>query len=382
MNKTLRFLAAMLVLTFGLSTAFAEASNPVEVQCPDNFRLIHISQPNDGCFLLTGMAGDPNDAYGMMLCVNTDGQVLWSQKAEGSNRYGGAEYLDKDTIVALRSKGETEKWTVQFIKQGKVVRQTKTLTGVAGIHCTADNLFTYGTPKSHSARIEKFNAEGESIWKIDWKEPLHFSGIVSLGDLHVAYGTNNTRDRRSRPNSVVLAFDDQGKILWRHDSEAYETYCDASWTDGHLVLVGYTIPPSRMENPDPNMDRAENGFVTEYTEQGRVWRMDYVYTLPGDDFPVDNEMTSVVPVQNGCLVSQVAEYKARLLLMDSKGNLVKEWAEDVDGVYSVDFTRLLQSNGKTYLIASGNDGPILGDFGDDLPMPGKITIIKEISVPE
>jgi hypothetical protein len=136
-----------------------------------------------------------------------------------------------------------------------------------------------------------------------------------------------------------------------------------------------------MENPDPSFDRAENGFVTEFTEHGQVWRMDYVYTLPGDDFTVDNEMTSVVPVQNGYLVSQVAQYKVRLLLVDSNGNLVKEWAKDVGGVYNPLFTCLLQSNSKVYLVVSGDDGPVVGDFGDDLPMPGTITTIQEISIP-
>ena len=381
MNKVRFSLAVILLAALSLSTASAKAPKPIEVQYPDDFSVSHISQPNDGCFILTGVIGAPNDTSHMMLCV-TDGQVLWLQKAEGADWYRGAEYLDKDTIVALHSKGQTGKWTVQFIQQGKVIHQTKTLTGVSGIHCASGSLFTYGTPKSQSARIEKFNAEGESMWRIDWKEPLHFSGIVSLGNLHVAYGTNNIRDGSTRPNSVVLAFDEQGTILWRHDSEAYEVYRDATWTDGHLVLVGHTIPPSRMENPDSNLDSAEYGFVTEYSEQGQVWRTDYVYTLPEEDFIVDNEITSVVPVQNGYLVSQVAQYKVRLLLVDSDGNLVKEWAEDVDAVYNPLLTRLLQSNDKVYLVVSGDNGPVLGDFGDELPMPGKITTIKEISIPE
>jgi hypothetical protein len=177
MNKPLCFLAAMLVVAFGLPTAFAEAPKPIEIQCPAGFSVTHIGQPNAGHFLLTGIADDPSGTGGIMLCVGTDGQVLWLQKVEGSRRYGGAEYLDKGTIVALRSKGETEKWTAQFIRQGKVIHETKTLTGVAGIHCASGSLFTYGTSKPHSARIEKFNAEGESMWKIDWKELCAFRAL-------------------------------------------------------------------------------------------------------------------------------------------------------------------------------------------------------------
>lgn len=390
MKTILRAGLISLLIALVVLPVLADNAGIYTVQCERGFMLQSVDATEDGTFLFAGLS-DIRGAAAEIMSVGGDGKIIWSRKhegLEGFNVYRDAEYLDQDTIVALRSNDLDDtsgSWLFEIINNRDVVFQSEPIIHASGIHCVSDGFFVLSRPGDQLSRIEKYDTAGTSLWKIEWKERLSFTGIVSQGDRHIAYGSKTImeNDWESGPTSVVVAFDDHGNILWRHDSESYEGYSDAVLTDDHLVLIGNTVPQSRLENPDPNRDNLEHGFVTEYTEQGCVWRLDSTYVLPDEDYAMDTQMTSVVAVDDGYLVSQVANYKVRLLLADADGNLVEEWEEDTSGVLGLSFASLFKTNDKIYLIAVGQDGSVVDFYEDkDSLSPGNIVTIREISISE
>lgn len=386
MNKALCFFLTGLLVAFSLSGAFAD-TGIIEAQCPSDFFVQNISGSDDGTFLLAGSTGRPLKYNPLMMRIGLDGAALWSmreKKTSPSEVYRDAKSLEDGTVVAMRGV-KNYKWIVERIKEGKVTWKSKPMKNRFDVYPTSKGFLVYSKPDYNSLRILSVGMEGDDLWRIDLDEPIKLTGILTGDGVHVAFGDKVIRekDRERDPTSVVFAFDDQGSILWRHDSTANEEYKAAAWTDqGHVVLAGDI--PAVMEGKDMiRLVSKARSFVTEYDANGCVWRTDIPYVK--GEAEVEGWMASVLPVEGGYLVSaQVSLLSAtvRMFFVDRKGVLQKEWDESTGALYSPSTASLYAVGQTAYLLASGNVKPENpGDFGDGyVEVPYK-TILKEIRIP-
>ncbi|MGJ4849067.1 hypothetical protein ACH6CV_02325 [Bacillota bacterium Meth-B3] len=383
---------AMLLIPFGLTTAFADQSNVVEVQCPSDFFLTHVDCNEDGTFLLSGSTGTPMDSAPEMFGIDVNGHALWSiqgtHKAGSTGLYRSAAWLDNDTIIALCSEPNYpgyNTFVVQLIEQGEIVWQSEPMEGIMGVFPAPNGFLMTINRDAASASIIRMNFDGELLWQIDWPEWLTFKGILTRGDTHVAFGSKTIRegDREHDPTSVVIAFDDRGTILWRHDGLSSEEFTAAVWADQDgIILIGDTYGSLADALPLTD-DRWGKGFIAKFTELGQVWRTDHTYHMRGTDRRItEGRMTSIIPVQDGYLASARVgpRYQTQqLLFIDKNGIVQKEWNEDMNGVYTYSSLSLHQAHNMPYLIASGYSVPAEPDrsFLDE-PM---MTILKKINIP-
>ncbi|MEA4897583.1 MAG: hypothetical protein VB115_04980 [Christensenellaceae bacterium] len=382
---------AMLLIPFGLTTAFADQSNVVEVQCPSDFFLTHVDCNEDGTFLLAGSTGTPMDSAPEMFGIDVNGHALWSiqgaHKAGSTGLYRSAAWLDNDTIIALCSEPNYpgyNTFVVQLIEQSEIIWQSEPMEGIMGVFPAPDGFLMTSNRDAASASIIRMNFDGELLWQIDWPEWLTFQGILTRGDTHVAFGSKTIRegDYDHDPTSVVIAFDDGGNILWRHDSLTSEEFTDGIWVDqDHLVLIGDALPDGTDFATD---ERWGYSFIAQYNEAGQLWRTPYHYTLNGRVSEGTTE--SIIKFENGYLVAvhpRGRDAQIYLLYYGHDGSLVQKWPEPMGDIGLIDEISLQKTHGGAHLIVSGKTG-FQGVGSQDVPiaMLPYLTTVRGIQAPK
>lgn len=385
MIKAACFFLIGLLVAFSLSGAFAD-SGIIEAQCPSDFFVQNIAQSDDGTFLLAGSTGRPRKYSPLIMRIGLDGKALWSikgKKTSPSELYRDAKSFEDGSIVAISIRDH--KCIVELIKDDKVVWKSKPMENGFDVYPISKGFLVYSKPDYNSLRIRSVSMDGDDLWRIDLEEPIKLTGILTGDGVYVAFGDKVIRekDHERDPTSVIFAFDDQGSVLWRHDSTANEVYKAAAWTDrGHVVLAG-DIPAVAEGKDVIRFVSKARSFVAEYDANGCVWRTDLPY-MDGEA-EVEEWVASVLPVEGGYLVSaEVSGLSAtvRMFFVDQKGVVQKEWDESTGALYSPDTISLHAVGQTAYLLSSGNVKPENpGDFGDGyVEVPYK-TILKEIRIP-
>jgi len=145
-----------------------------------------------------------------------------------------------------------------------------------------------------------------SIWKLRFEERMVIKGILVGNEYHVAYGMvyedPQPDNRDQRFSNLVFAFDDAGKLLWRHDGDelSYSAdLIDADWAnDGGVIAIS-------------------RGSAYKYHEGGELWRKTF------DRFV----NTSTVALGDGrCLVICHSHHEAGIpiRIIDGEGDLLNE----------------------------------------------------------
>ena len=373
-----------------ISVALANVSDPIEIQSLSDFRVTSVVPSTDGTFLLSGGLGNPMKSVPVLICLDTNGVTLWSIQSDTpySNGavYRDAHSADAKTTLALfpiTASEEKYEWVVQCIRGGEVVDQTEPVSNALSLYPTENGFLLFSKPDFSSAQVKKYDDGGNPLWQIDWEEGIMFYGVVTREDVHVAYGSNTIRETVGdnmydcSPTSVMIAFDDEGKILWRHDSIKPEEFKTAVWTDeGHIVLVGIN-PGVATEFPDRS--QYDNWFITEYDELGQLWRTNYRYSREGKSVS-SGEFHAFIPICDGYLVAiHSGKLSEQMLRLDSRGVVQAEWEEPIGDMYTKDAVALAHIDDNHYLVASGMTTPNEQDESyADVP---RLTIIKEIILP-
>jgi len=259
MNKALCFFLIGLLAVFSLSGAFADAGI-IEAQCPSDFFVQNIAQSDDGTFLLAGSTGRPQKYSPLMMRIGLDGKALWSikgKKTSPSELYRDAKSFEDGSIVAISIRDH--KCIVELMKDDKVTWKSKPMENGFDVYPTSKGFLVYSKPDYNSLRIRSVSMDGGDLWRIDLEEPIKLTGILTGDGVYVAFGDKVIRrDRERDPTSVVFAFDDQGSILWRHDSTANEVYALPAVRLIRPDLSQYDWQ-RRLENP-PETVRISGGF--------------------------------------------------------------------------------------------------------------------------
>ncbi len=204
--------------------------------------------------------------------------------------------------------------------------------------------------------------------------------------IHYAYGCKRERTKRTEtpPVGVLIAFDDNGNILWRHDGSAAGEFVDAVWADqGYVVLVGETEGFGDASTGDEDLYWGHS-FIAAYNEKGQVWRTDYPFTRGEERIRTSGSMKSILQMADGYLVSATVNgvrTEMKMLLFDHTGKLQKEWNESIGRIYTPQKSKLLRMGDQAFLIAHGyteTEGSDEWGSLDGIPMK---TILQEIRIP-
>ncbi len=347
-----RWCVWLLVWLWG-ACGVAGASDLVGVQCPDNFRLQNVDVAQDGTLLLSGAAGPVMEAKPMLMRVSTAGKVLWSMTddAKDDALYRDAIYLEDGSIAALRS-AKNWKWVVQIIRDGKVEAKSKALKDVFGLRRAGGGLFTYGDMGNNKRGVLKMDGRGKALFRVRWPRPLLMNGVLVGPGAHVAFGDKLVSPKKGQDQEsygMVAAFDDAGKVLWRHDSATKCSFLAAAWAgDGRVVVAGY------------DEDGRRTGCIAEYGPDGQVWKT-ALADLPGGAGRAQvGEIESILAVEGGYLALNGCYDEpgnARLVLVDGGGAVQRVWDVPIGDVHVKDHVRLYRVGEEIYLLANGRVNP-------------------------
>lgn len=385
MRQWICFTLLLSLLLCCSAAASATTSEFVRIQYPSDFSINQIIPREGGTFLLAGAIAGLTDQAPAIIEIEKDGDVLWSIKQDNSDLpafYRDARYFIDNTIIALRSVPDNpDCWIIEHIEQGEITEQIEITEYVLSVWPASDGFFVLSKPDAETAVIRKMSFDGPVDWQIDLDQQAMILGIISKGDVHVAYGYIIAMDAEYGPCSkgVVLAFDDRGDILWHHESAGAEKFISGIWPDQRgVVLIGNA-------SPNEESDMIHPSFICEYNENGVAWRTDYDYpsTKKGE---LPGLAQRLIQVPNGWLVVSSApanDMEAVFSYFDDEGNLKNQWAEPLEGFYARDIFSLNALDGKVFFLASGKGMPdaLSQDQDIDFDRLPDVAVMKEIVLP-
>lgn len=358
----------LLLSVFCLSHAFAESSKPHEIY--EDFDLANSTAIGNGDFLLVGSIGKPMNATAALLCIDESGQIKWSvskkDNSGDSSRFFTAVLEDDNKLLAFRTiSSEPIKSIISTIENGSIADQIEQSYQVFAIFAADDGFLEFSKPYFEAATLKKISLKNGLMWEKNFKEPWEFSDILRVKDGYIAFGTH-TSDRNDSPVGIVVKFDLNGNIVWKHlSSEKAEFKSGVCVSDDSVVLVGDTF----TEPGDPQVEESwPHAFIAQYDENGLVWQTDYKYGKMNWGY-----MRSIVQIDEGFLVAckeNKPKSEIRLIQINEQGKIMKEWRESTGNLYRTLAFSLHHTADGNYLIAGGEDTE-----------RKKLTIVKKINVP-
>ena len=219
MRKICLMLLVGILFTSMIVQAIAEF---IQVQCPADFRLKNVDVSSDGTVLLAGDTGKPSNPIAVLLNCDVFGTVSTQWSVQEARGYRDAKFLENDTIIAVCNmyKDTVGFLRVQKISNGTVDWESESMQNLMGIFPTDDSYFVSCQRDGKSAMIQKRSAQGEILWQADWDEPISISGILPGEQQHIAYGY--IPNGEGVTGWIVALSDEDGSILWRHDTSKNE----------------------------------------------------------------------------------------------------------------------------------------------------------------
>ena len=352
----MRKICLMLLMGILFTSMIVQASAEfIQVQCPADFRLKNVDVSSDGTVLLAGDTGKPSNPIAVLLNCDVFGTVSTQWSVQEARGYRDAKFLENDTIIAACNmyKDTVGFLRVQKISNGTVDWESESMQNLMGIFPTDDSYFVSCQRDGKSAMIQKRSAQGEILWQADWDEPISISGILPGEQQHIAYGY--IPNGEGVTGWIVALSDEDGSILWRHDTSKNERFVDAVWDeDGNPVLVGNTAFVGHVKDKE----NWHPSFVVAYNAGGEMWRTGYHYYKDGYEIGGGN-LTSILATETGYFVSAYFGKNdgVRVLYLDKEGTVYYEEEADTGEIDWVSFCSLISVQDEPYVVVSGHANP-------------------------
>lgn len=368
----------LLILTIGLFSnlvagaqdmATSQSSDLKVISCDRDFSPLSIELMG-GTLLMAGRTGTVERGYiPTIIMADAEGDVLWSHEEAGlteSRVYNQATFLEDGSFAALRpNPGDYTDWTIQCFRDRAIIQELGPMRYMRGLYPQGDWLYAVSAPGYTSARIEKMDFAGTTAWALNFDERLELRGLVHGEGIHVAYGVKDLMDPLDGDLSVgtagiLIAFDDEGHVLWRHDEGNRDEFVGAVLTEQNNVVA------MRYSSVD--------GIVAEYDQNGRIWQSRFVQK---------NSMLSsvhcIILIDDGYLMTtEVQGRHVGLQRYDRSGTLVKESEVYIGEIFVVDHARLLKDGDAVYLVASGMGYPSSKQEEENWDSVARVTTIQRI----
>lgn len=239
------------MLIFGLCLVFLPSSALAEMiplQLPEDADCKVCDVLPDGTLIACGGRGSPMDRTPVLYKIKLDGSVNEITPAEDTyeGSYRDIICLDEDSYVLVRDVPNDPEYReyIGRIDAGKITWRSEPIANLFFIDCVDGGLLMTCKPQPVTAEIRRMDFDGNEIWKLRFDERMVIKGVLTGDGVHVAYGMvyedPQPDNRDQRFTSLLFAFDDNGKLLWRHDGDelGYSTdLIDAAWAGNDAVIA-------------------------------------------------------------------------------------------------------------------------------------------------
>lgn len=240
----------LFMLCFALLIGSALAGKQIiSLQFPEDFSGELRDVLPDGTLVVCGGIGLPMEKRPALMEIQLDGTI--TDVTPDADTFDGSYRdfigLDEDSYMLVRDVPNDPEYReyVGRIDSDQISWQSKPIANLSAIDRLKDGILVTCKPQPVTAEIRKLDFDGNEVWKLRFEERMVVKGILVGDDFHVAYGMvyedPQPDNRDQRVSSLIFAFDDAGKLLWRHDGVelSYSSdLIDAAWTgDGGVIAI-------------------------------------------------------------------------------------------------------------------------------------------------
>lgn len=349
-----RFLSLAIVVVLLNSAAYADSSTAVMFQLPEQFTYTNFTMSEKG-YCIAGYDGISPVEIPVGMYYDPSGKQVWQHMNIDypGNIYRSMVELDNGSLVAIRSVDYDGNFDIEIFDGNRSVNKTIPMVDPFHITPVQGGFLVDSAPSAESSQISMFDYSGNVQWTIDWDEKMRFNRIISSDSKFYAVGTHTDY-------GCIVAFDNNGNLLWCHDNSSPSEYIDVVPHEENLYVLAASWEEDR-------------NFIAAYSTTESLWESDLPLIIGDDDKKTKIVQASAITLcNNQIIVASAAREqdvgKLALHHFNLTGTNTHNETIDINGLYPKDVF-LMSDGDKIHFAVLGRNTERNTDWQNVTDMP-------------